>query len=131
MKLRMGCNPSGVDPALWIWIGVIALHHSAWTGLESVLVHLRRETSRGCPLHCPPHPELVRAVDFRRHMLDERDQSATFCQFLRSLYPGHLKIRLEPEELTHEELAERGGVHMVEPLIHIELRTVEWPAGVL
>lgn len=131
MRLKHGVDQTQVDPVLGLWIGVLARHHLEWTGKELWVTDLRRESSPWSSRHVVKAGELVTAVDFRRGYLDEDKLAETFCRFLLARYKTWLEVILEPEWLTPEALERRGGVINVDPHVHIELRSVEWPVGVL
>lgn len=131
MRLKHGVDQTQVEPVLGLWIGVLARHHLDWTGLELVVTDLRRESSSRSSRHVVKAGELVTAVDFRRHYLDDVELADPFCHFLSERYKTWLEVILEPEWLSPEALERRGGVLNVQPHVHIELRSVEWPVGVL
>lgn len=131
MRLNSGVDQTQVDPVLGLWIGVIAGHHNEWTGKELVVTSLRRPTSARPSRHVVKEHELVTAVDFRRWYLDEDSLADPFCLFLAGHYKAWLTVILEPEWLSDAELELRGGVLQVEPHVHVQLSSPEWPAGVL
>lgn len=131
MRLKHGVDQTQVDPVLGLWIGVLARHHLEWTGTELVVTDLRRATSAWSSAHVVKDGELVRAVDFRRGYLDEKELAEEFCQFLLARYKSWLEVILEPEWLSPEALERRGGVLNVAPHVHIALRSVEWPVGII
>jgi len=131
MKLKPGVDDSQTDPVLGLWIGVLARHHRDWTGSEFVVTSLRRKSSDWSTLHVVKSHELVRAVDFRRWHLDEHDAADPFCRMLVRHYEKWLKIILEPEWLSAEAIERRGGVLNIDPHVHVELSSNEWPAGIL
>lgn len=130
MRLNLGVDQTQVDPVLGLWIGVIAGHHKEWTGVELVVTSLRRRSSARTSRHVVKKHELVTAVDFRRWYLDEADVADAFCRFLVARYKTWLKVILEPEWLSVAELELRGGTLQVEPHVHVQLNSSEWPASV-
>lgn len=116
---------------LGLWVGVIARHHREWTGAELVVTDLRRKSSPWSSQHVVKAGELVTAVDFRRWYLDELDAADPFCRMLRRVYAKWLEVILEPEWLDAAALDRRGGALNVEPHVHVELSSIEWPVGIL
>jgi hypothetical protein len=131
VRLNHGVDQTQVDPVLGLWIGALARHHMEWTGIELVVTSLRRATSPWPSQHVVKAGELVTAVDFRRWYLDKDGLAEAFCRFLARHYKTWLGVILEPEWLSPEALERRGGVLKVEPHVHVELRSVEWPVGIL
>lgn len=127
MRLKPGVSDSQVDPVLGLWLGVIARHHREWTGQELVVTCLRRAESEWPSLHVVKPGELVRAVDFRRRNLDTYDASDTFSRMLARKYAEQLHVVLEPEWLSTEGLERRGGVLQVDPHVHVQMMSLEWP----
>ena len=131
MRLKPGVNAENIARNVFLWLGVVARAHSAWTGKELVVTSLRRPP-RGRPSwHSPKENELVRACDFRRWYLDENQLAESFCRMLQARYGAGIKVVLEPEWLTPEEIERRGGVLKIDPHIHFELRSLDWPIDIL
>lgn len=131
MRLKLGVNGAGVEPNIFLWLGAVSRAHRAWTDKELVVTSLRRTPGDRPSWHSPKEHELVRAVDIRRWYLDEDDFAEAFCLMLQARYGDGLKVVLEPEWLTSEQVERRGGVLNIDPHIHLELRSVEWPIGIL
>lgn len=131
MRLKPGVDQTQVDPVLGLWIGVMAGHHKDWTGIELVVTSLRRPSSQRASRHVVKAGELVTAVDFRRWYLDEDEIAETFCLMLLARYKTWLTVILEPDWLSDAELEIRGGVLNVDPHVHVQLSSPEWPVGVL
>ena len=131
MRLKFGVNATGVEPNVYIWLGAVSRSHRGWTDKELVVTSLRRSPGDHPSWHAPKENELVRAVDFRRWYLDEDKRAEAFCRMLQARYGKGLKVVLEPEWLTDEEVERRGGLLNIDPHVHLELRSVEWPTGIL
>ena len=131
MRLKLGVDDTQLSPVLGLWLGVLARHHREWTGEEFVVTSLRRESNGRASRHVVKPGELVTAADFRRHLLDELDLAEPFCRMIQSVYKSWLVVVLEPEWLTEDELEQRGGALKVEPHVHIQLHSGEWPQGIL
>lgn len=127
MKLKPGVDWRGVDPVLWLYLGWVAVEHRVWCGEELCITELRRESSPRPSLHVAKAGETVQAADLRRHYLDERGEAEAFCRMLQARYGAQLAVVLEPEWLTPAELEERGGVLNVDPHIHVQLKSRDWP----
>lgn len=131
MKLKPGVDHTLVDPGIWLWLGAVSREHWAWTGHELVVTSLRRLPGDRPSWHAPKSTELVRATDIRRWYLDGDELAEPFCRMLQARFGAALKVLLEPEWMTAVELEHRGGILKVDPHIHLELRTGEWPVGIL
>jgi hypothetical protein len=116
-----------VDPGIWIFLGIIAEHHRRWTGAELVVTSLRRPPGGRSSRHSTKEHEPVSAADFRRHALDERHAADPFCLWLQIFFGEELGVVLEPEWLTPEEISERGGVLNIDPHVHVQLKTSDYP----
>ncbi len=127
MRLKPGVDAHLVHPGIWILLGCVADHHRHWTGDELVVTSLRRPPGDRPSRHAPKETEEVTAADFRRHALDELHRAEAFCRMLQALYGQDLGVVLEPEWLTQEELSERGGVLQVDPHVHVQLKTLDYP----
>lgn len=131
MRLKAGVDDSQSSPVLGLWVGIIARHHLEWTGVELVVTDVRRKSSLWASRHVVKPGELVTAVDFRRWYLDEIDAADPFCRMLARVYKTWLTVILEPESLSPDALERRGGVLNVDPHVHVELFSMEWPVGFL
>lgn len=131
MRLKLGVSAVDVEPGIYLWLGVLSRSHRAWTDKELVVTSLRRTPGDRPSWHSPKEHELVRAVDIRRWYLDGDELAEAFCRMVQARYGEALKVMLEPEWLSPEELERRGGILNVDPHIHFELRSVEWPIGIL
>ena len=69
----------------------------------------------------------VRVADVRRWALDDHHKAAAFARGLQQEYGAELGVVLEPEWLTPEQIMERGGVTMVAPHLHLELKVDAFP----
>lgn len=127
MKLTPGVDARLVDPGIWILLGVTAAEHRRWTGVELVVTSLRRPPGSRPSRHAPLENHPVTAADFRRRALDAEAAADSFCRMLQVLYGDELGVVLEPEWLTTEELSERGGILQVDPHIHVQLKSVDYP----
>jgi len=128
VRLKDGVDAQDVHPVLWTYLGAIANRHRLAAGVELVVTSLRRPPGRRSSLHSPPPPQLCRAADIRRWYLDTGEKVTAFVNELRRAYGRELGVVLEPEELTPEEIAERGGLDKIAGHIHVQLKTQEWPA---
>lgn len=127
MRLKPGVNPRLVHPGIWIYLGILAEEHRRWTGEELWVTSLRRPPGGRPSMHAPKEHEEVTAADVRRHTLDAATAAEPFCRMLQARYGRDLGVVLEPEWLTAAELSERGGVLMVDPHIHLQLKSLEFP----
>jgi hypothetical protein len=127
MQLKPGVNARLVHPGIWIFLGIIAEEHRRWTSEELWVTSLRRPPGGRVSFHAPKEYEEVRAADFRRHVLDTTAAAEAFCRMLQARFGRDLGVVLEPEWLTTEELSERGGVLNVDPHIHVQLKTSDYP----
>jgi len=73
------------------------------------------------------HPVLCEAADIRRWQLDTTHSAGAFANVLQHLYGAGLGVVLEPEWLTPEEIAARGGIEKIAGHIHVELKRTDWP----
>jgi len=69
----------------------------------------------------------VTAADFRRWALDAKTTAEPFCRMLQAFYGDELGVVLEPEWLTPEEISERGGILQIDPHVHVQLKTSDYP----
>lgn len=128
MRLKRGVDWSGVDPVLWSYLTLIAVEHRGWTGKELVVTSLRRPQEERPSRHFAKAGEYVTAADLRRWYLDEREAADPFCRMLQARWGNGLGVVLEPEWLSTEELAARGGPLRVEPHVHVQLKGSAWPS---
>lgn len=127
MKLNPGVDARLVDPGIWFFLGLIAGEHRRWTDVELVVTSLRRPP-RGRPSrHAPLQNSTVTAADFRRWALDAKTTAEPFCRMLQAFYGDELGVVLEPEWLTPEEISERGGILQIDPHVHVQLKTSDYP----
>lgn len=127
MKLNPGVDARLVDPGIWIYLGLIACAHRIAAGEELVVTSLRRPPGDRPSRHAPLQHSFVTAADFRRHALDARTTAENFCRMLQMLYGAELGVVLEPEWLTTEEISERGGILQIDPHVHVQLKTSDYP----
>ena len=120
-----------MEPGIYLWLGALSRAHRAWTDKELVVTSLRRPPGDRPSWHSPKEFELVRAADIRRWYLDGDKLAESFCRMVQARYGDALKVMLEPDWLTRDDLERRGGLLNVDPHIHLELRSVEWPIGIL
>lgn len=123
MRLADGVDVHDVHPVLWSYLGAIAREARVWHLTEAGLVvtSLRRPAGPRPSVHSPEDGGPVRAADLRRHAFPG-DHAERFCNHLQSLFGPELGVVLEPEWLTPEQIAERGGLAHVEPHIHVQLK---------
>lgn len=126
MKLKADVDATGVAPELWSFLGAIAVALRLETNAELVVTSLRRPRSSRPSKHSPPQGQLVTAADIRRWALDHAGLAAEFVAGLRKAYGDRLGVVLEPEELTPEEIAARGGRAAIAPHIHVQLKGAPW-----
>lgn len=122
VKLLPGVDDSDVDPVLWAYLGAIATRHRLDVGPMLIVTSLRRAPGPRKSLHSPPPGELCRAADLRRWSLDTAKKAEEFAIWLQKRYGDSLGVLLEPEWLTAEQLAERGGRAAVAPHLHVQLK---------
>ena len=127
MKLNPGVDARLVDPGIWFFLGLLASEHRRWTGQELVVTSLRRPPGSRASRHSPLENSFVTAADFRRWALDAKTAADPFCRMLQAFYGEDLGVVLEPEWLTPAELSERGGVLQVDPHVHVQLKTSNYP----
>ena len=127
MRLKIEIDTRLVHPAIWMYLGVIAAEHRLWTREPLVVTELRRPPTDRPSRHAPKEDEEVTAADFRRHVLDTLHAADAFCRMIQARWGDELAVVLEPEWLTPEELSERGGVLRVDPHVHVQLRTPDYP----
>lgn len=127
MKLNPGVDARLVDQGIWFYLGLIAAEHRRWTDVELVVTSLRRPPGDRASRHSPKEHEVVTAADFRRWVLDTKTAADAFCRMLQTCYGEDLGVVLEPEWLTMEEISERGGVLRIDPHVHVQLKTSDYP----
>lgn len=127
MELKPGVDATDVSRVLWMYLGAVASLHRSWTGVGLVVTSLHRPHGKHYSKHSPPPGGLVAAADLRRWALDAKGVTITFCRMLQQVFGPMLGVVLEPEWLTPEELASRGGLARVKPHIHVELERTGWP----
>lgn len=144
LRIKPGCDFTGIHPDVVFWVGVVAGHHLELTGRPLWVTSARRQYRSGvisrhspplCAVHgvlCAERPDLgstecrlnlVTAWDFRRWYLDEKaDRAERFCKMLQEKYGTYLGIVLEPEWLSAAEVARRGGIKKVSPHVHCQTK---------
>ena len=129
MKLKDGVDATGVSPVLFFWLGVLCAEHAIAARMEMVVTCLRRPLGGGAEgsHHEIPKPDDVTAADIRRHYLDARKNAESFCRMIQRKYGKDLGVVLEPEWLTIDQIAERGGIENIDPHIHFQLKRNRWP----
>ena len=127
MKLMPHVDARLVHPGIWFYLGILASEHRLWAGEELVITSLRRSPADRPSRHAPKENEEVSAADFRRAYLDRGNAAEAFCRMLQARFGAELGVVLEPEWLTKEELSERGGVLKIEPHVHVQLKTLDYP----
>lgn len=120
-------DSTGVHPVLWVFLGVISQRHRVATGNTLIVTSLRRPPGPRPSRHSPPEGELCQAADLRRWALDAAHESVTFARALQRDYGAVLGVVLEPEWLTPDQIAERGGLDKIGPHLHVELKDTAWP----
>lgn len=128
MRLSDGVDARDVHPVLWLYLGTIARLHRDVAGVELVVTSLWRPQGPRPSLHSPAPGKAVRAADLRRWYLDSHHAADDFANLLRHRYGAELGVVLEPEELTPEEIAERGGLDKIAGHLHVQLKSTQWPA---
>lgn len=123
MRYADGVISDHVHPTLWLWLGALGVLHHQATGKDMWITSLWRPFTGTPTKHAPARGDLVEAADIRRWYLDETHFAEPWAIHLRELYGSHLYVLLEPEWLTVEELAARGGREKVQPHIHVQLRS--------
>ncbi|MEE9360856.1 MAG: hypothetical protein V3U85_10275 [Hyphomicrobium sp.] len=83
-----------------------------------VVTSLRRPYKHGSR-HSEPYDVLVTAADIRRWDLDQIGEAEDFSRWLQTALG--LGVLLEPEWMTPEQVAARGGVDAIPPHIHAQL----------
>ena len=122
MNILAGVDPAGVDPVLWVYLGAIATMHRQITDAELIVTSLRRPPGDRPSRHSPPPGEPCTAADIRRWALDHENVAAGFARDLQRRFGAELGVVLEPEWLTADEVAARGGVAAIGPHLHVELK---------
>jgi hypothetical protein len=117
-----GVDRTNIDTVLWLYLGAISQRHREWTGHPMVITSLRRPPGPRPSLHSPPDGIPCRAADIRRWLLNDSDQAANFARRLQTDFGLELGVVLEPEWLTPEQVAERGGMSKIAGHLHVELK---------
>lgn len=121
MILIDGVDARGVSPRLWMYLLIIADLHEHATGEELFVTSMRRPPGARPSRHSPAYGRPVAAADLRRWYLDNHKVAETFARQLQLEFNGELGVVLEPEWLTADQIAERGGVGQIAPHLHVEL----------
>lgn len=121
MRFKPGVVRSGVDPCIWWYLPTAERLHFTLAGCELVVTSLRRSWGKGA--HNPPEGQLVWAVDLRRWYLDRAGPrvARVFVDVLNSKLAEACLVLLEPEDLTDQEIEERGGIDKVDPHVHMQI----------
>lgn len=127
MNIKPGVDATDVHPILWAFLGAIAVHHFTDTSHELVITSLRRPPGPRVSRHSTGPGGLVTAADIRRWPLDRTHSAESFAHMLQHKYGKHLGVVVEPEWLSAEEIAARGGFDPANGHIHVELKSDDWP----
>lgn len=122
MLLKRRVDSANVHPLLWQKLALANHEYVIRTGEPMVVTSLRRPHAPDARAsrHSPPEGELVTAADIRRWRLDTLGETETFARWMQAFLK--LRVMVEPEWMTQEQVAERGGIDKIEPHIHVELR---------
>ena len=112
MKLKRGIDPEGVHQLLWGKLALADREHQIVAGEPLVVTSLRRDPKPGSG-HSPPPDVPATAADIRRWRLDALGLTESFCSWLQK--EGGLAVLLEPDWMTKEQIAERGGIDRIAP----------------
>ena len=147
LRIKPGCDFTGLHPDIPMWAGVVAGHHLEVTGKQLWITSARRPYREGVrSYHSPPPcavhwtdcdlsrpdclPGRVCAFDFRRWYLDtEPGRAEDFCKMLQARYGGHLGIVLEPEWLSTRAIRARGGIGKISSHIHCQTKATLFSWG--
>lgn len=126
MRFKDGVDRRDVSPVVWWYLPTAERLHLALVGEELVVTSMRRPW--GSPAHNPPAGELVRAADLRRWYLDRAGAGVAraFVDTLNAYLAPHCRVLLEPEDLSEEAIAERGGLEKIAPHIHLQAEHEEF-----
>ncbi len=119
MRLKRGLDPEGVHPLLWGKLALADREHQIITGEEMIVTSLRRSPELGSK-HSPEAEVKAMAADIRRWRLDAIGLTEKFCRWLQQELG--LGVLLEPDWMTKEQIAERGGIDNIDPHIHSQLK---------
>jgi hypothetical protein len=123
IAMKDGVDWRGVHPALWYKLALANEKHAQMVSNRLTVTSLRRPFLVGARLtkHTTEDPrEFVLAADMRRWDLDRFGMTIEFCRWMQVSL--NLGVMLEPEWLTVEQIAERGGVDAIDAHIHTQLR---------
>ncbi len=126
MKLKNGVDPTHVHGLLWGKLLQADSWHTITAGEDMVITSLRRPEKSGST-HSPPPDVPVTGVDIRRWRLDALERTEDFCRWLQTELG--LAVLLEPEWMTKEQIADRGGIDNIDPHIHCQLRITPEEVG--
>ena len=119
MRLKRGLDPEGVHPFLWGKLALADREHKILTGEEMIVMSLRRHPEPGSK-HSPEVDVKATAADIRRWRLDKLQATEEFCRWLQTELG--LGVLLEPDWMTKEQIAARGGIDNIDPHIHTQLK---------
>ena len=121
MKLRRGLYQEGVHELLWAKLALADREHQIITGEPMIVTSLRRHPKPGSKSkHSPVAGTKATAADIRRWRLDDLKRTEPFCSWLQKELG--LAVLLEPDWMTKEQIAARGGLHKIVPHIHCQLK---------
>ncbi len=119
MRLKRGLDPEGVHQLLWGKLALADREYQIITGEEMDVTSLRRHPKPGSK-HSPEPDVKATAADIRRWRLDKLGITEKFCRWLQQELG--LGVLLEPDWMTKEQIAERGGIDKITPHIHAQLK---------
>lgn len=119
MRLKHGLDPEGVHQLLWGKLALADREHQIITGEQMTITSLRRHPSPGSK-HSPETGVKATAADIRRWRLNAIGATEEFCRWLQKELG--LGVLLEPDWMTKEQIAERGGIDKITPHIHTQLK---------
>ena len=119
MRLKRGLDPEGVHSLLWGKLALADREHKIITGEPMTVTSLRRHPKPGSK-HSPEPDVKATAADIRRWRLDALGHTEEFCSWLQKELG--LGVLLEPDWMTKEQIAERGGIDNIDPHIHTQLK---------
>ena len=122
MQFKSGVNPEGVHPRLWERLSLANREHIVLVGEPLVVTSMRRQWNpKKKSKHSPPWGSLCTAADIRRYRLDATGRTEHFCRWMQKELG--IGVLLEPDWMTREQIASRGGIDKIAPHVHVQLRT--------
>lgn len=135
--IKPGVDSSRVHPLIWVYAHQIAMWHQDVTGYRMVITSMTRDSGSSyhnpsyagqqhnmvAPRHSmvPTRIDLSSAFDMRRWYFKDFSQLEQFClEVKQELDIGCL---IEPEWMTLQQIARRGGVNKIAPHVHWQLST--------